>query len=82
MLDTRVRKLDDPELKEHNSALHIYGTNAKVNTRNQDKLNEIEGELYSIKAVSASHIIKNFKPTVDKAGCITNTPFQVYQIIS
>ena len=80
VMKTRVRKQNDPELKKYDSALHIYGTNAKVNARNQDKLNNMEGELYTIKATHASHIIRNFKPTVDKAGCVTNTPFQVNQI--
>ena len=47
-----------------------------VNSRNNAMLNEIEGELYTITCTSSSRIIKNFKPTVDKAGCISNTPFQ------
>ena len=56
------------------NALHIYGTNAKVNARNDAKLNEIGGELYTIKAKNASRLVKKFH--VNSAGAIRNTPFQ------
>ena len=55
------------------NALHIYGTNAKVNARNKAKLDEIGGELFTIKAKNASRMVKRFN--VNKAGCIQNTPF-------
>ena len=71
LLETRVCSNDDPNLRD---ALHIYGTNAKVNARNNKKLEEIEGELFTIKAKNASKTIKKFK--VNNAGCIKNTPFQ------
>ena len=55
-------------------ALHIYGTNAQVNARNNAKLDEIGGELYTIKARNASKLVKKFH--VNSAGAIRNTPFQ------
>ncbi len=76
LLQTRVRKQDDPEVKQHYDALHIYGTNAKVNARNDAKLKESDAELYTIKATNMHRMIRNFKPLVDKAGCVKNTPFQ------
>ena len=71
LLNTRVFPNTDPSL---NDAIHVYGTNAKVNARNKAKLSEIDGELYTIKAKNASRTVKKFK--VNKAGCIKNTPFQ------
>ena len=56
------------------NALHIYGTNAKVNARNDAKLKEIGGELFKIKAKNASRTVKKFH--INSAGCIRNTPFQ------
>ena len=56
------------------NALHIYGTNAKINARNDAKLNDIDGELFTIKAKNASRLVKTFQ--VNNAGCIRNTPFQ------
>ena len=56
------------------NALHIYGTNAQVNARNNAKLDEIGGELYTIKARNASKLVKKFH--VNSAGAIRNTPFQ------
>ena len=71
LLETRVRPRTDPSL---NDAIHVYGTNAKVNARNNAKLDEIEGELFTIKAKNASRTVKTFK--TNNAGCIKNTPFQ------
>lgn len=71
LLRTRVRPSTDPSL---NNAIHIYGTNAKVNARNDAKLSEIEGELFTIKAKNASRTVKKF--STNNAGCIKNTPFQ------
>ena len=71
LLETRIRPKSDPNL---NNALHIYGTNAKVNARNNSKLEEIEGELLDIKAKNASKTVRVFK--TNNAGCIKNTPFQ------
>ncbi len=76
LLRTRVRKEDDEELKQHSGDLHIYGTNKKVDAWNKAKLEETKGELFTIKAASNSRMIKNFKPTVDSAGNILNTPLQ------
>ena len=56
------------------NALHICGTNAKVNARNNAKLDEIDGELFTIKAKNASRLVKKFH--VNSAGAIQNTPFQ------
>lgn len=66
----------EEEKKKISGALHIYGTNKKVNARNETKLNEIHGELYSIKAANNARMIKNFKPKVDNSGCVKGTPFQ------
>ena len=71
LLKTRESPEDNPAL---NDAIHIYGTNAKVNSRNDAKLKDIPGELITIKARNESRTIKTF--TKDKAGCIRNTPFQ------
>ena len=70
LLETRVRPRTDPSL---NDAIHIYGTNAKVNARNRAKLDEIEGEMFTITAKNASRTVKKFQ--TNKAGCIKNTPF-------
>ena len=70
LLKTRVKPKDDPAL---NNAIHIYGTNAKVNSRNSDKLKEIPGELIVIKAKNHSKTVTKFSQ--NNAGCIRNTPF-------
>ena len=72
LLKTRVFSKSDPSIDSN--ALHIYGTNAKVNARNDAKLEEIGGELFEIKAKNASRTVRTFK--VNNAGCIKNTPFQ------
>ena len=56
------------------NALHVYGTNAQVNARNNAKLDQIGGDLYTIKAKNSSKLVKKFK--VNSAGAIQNTPFQ------
>ena len=71
LLETRIRPKSDPSL---NNAVHIYGTNAKVNARNNAKLEEIEGELFKINAKNASRTVKTFH--TNNSGCIKNTPFQ------
>ena len=70
LLRTRIVSAEDPVLDD---ALHIYGTNEKVNRRNDAKLNKISGELITVKAKNSSRTLKNFK--VKKDGCILNTPF-------
>ena len=70
LLRTRIVPEDDPALSD---ALHIYGTNAKVNSRNDAKLNDIPGELFKIKARNSSRTVKTFK--INNAGCVKNTPF-------
>ena len=71
LLQTRVCPKSDPTLDP--DALHIYGTNAKVNARNKAKLDEIGGELFTVKAKNASRTVKRFN--TNKAGCVQNTPF-------
>ena len=71
LLKTRVRPNTDPSLDD---GIHTYGTNAKVNARNNAKIGQMEGELFTIKAKNASRTVKKFK--VNNAGCIKNTPFQ------
>ena len=70
-LRTRVFPRSDPSLDSN--ALHIYGTNAKVNARNEAKLNEIDGKLFIIKAKNSSRTVTTF--STNKAGRIMNTPF-------
>ena len=70
LLKTRIVPEDDPVL---DNALHIYGTNKKVNARNNAKLNDIPGELFTVKARNMSKTVKKFK--VNNAGCVLNTPF-------
>ena len=76
LLKTRERDINDPEIKNQGDALHVYSTNAKVNARNQKKLNEMEGELLEIKSENRHKMLKNFKPKVDNAGCVKNTSLQ------
>ena len=76
MLQTRVRDSNHPDVKREDDALHIYGTNSKVNTRNKKKVNDIKGELFEIKAENRHKMMRSFKPKVDAAGCVLNTPFQ------
>ena len=71
LLKTRVTPQDNPVL---NDSIHIYGTNAKVNSRNNAKLKEIPGELIVIRAQNQSRTITKFSQ--NSAGCILNTPFQ------
>ena len=75
-LRTRVKKEDSKEIKNYTNDLHIYGTNKKVNARNKLKLEEMKGRLYTIKAGNNSRMLKAFKPKVDNAGCVYNTPLQ------
>ena len=71
LLRSRVVPQNDPAL---NDSIHIYGTNAKVNSRNNAKLKEIPGALIEIKAQNQSRTIKKFSR--NNSGCIMNTPFQ------
>ena len=71
LLRTRVVAQNDPAL---NDAIHVYGTNAKVNARNEAKLKDIPGQLIVVKAQNHSRTIKKFSR--NNAGCIMNTPFQ------
>ena len=71
LLQTKVRPKSDPTIDPN--ALHIYGTNAKVNARNSAKLEEMSGQLFTIKAQNASRTVKTFNK--NSAGCILNTPF-------
>ena len=70
LLKTRIVPEENSILKD---ALHIYGTNAKVNSRNNAKLDDIQGELFKIKARNMSKTVRKFK--INSAGCIQNTPF-------
>merc|ERR1712129_315048 len=63
-------------IKERSDDLHIYSTNKKVNARNKSKLEERQGKEFTVKAGNSSRMIRNFKPAVNNAGCILNTPFQ------
>jgi|TARA_Y100001956_G_scaffold79625_1_gene93106 hypothetical protein len=75
---TTSRKRKSQEVAKKDSrldknALHIYGTNYKVNARNKAKLEEMPGKEFTMEAKSWSRTVKTFK--TNKAGCVSNTPF-------
>ena len=72
VLETRVRPEGHPDL---NGAMYLTCTNASVSKLNKKRLNEIDGELFSIEAVNLHPTSKNFKPSVDKKGAVMGTPF-------
>lgn len=76
VLETRVRSEDHEDIKNHSDDLHIYGTNKKVNARNEKEIEKTTGRMYTIKAANNSRMIRNFKPTVDSAKNVKNTPLQ------
>ena len=76
MPETRVRSENHEDIKNHSDDLHIYGTNKKVNARNEKEIEKTTGRMYTIKAANNSRMIRNFKPTVDSAKNVKNTPLQ------
>ena len=76
-LKSRIRKENDPEIKHEKDALYIFGTNKKVNHMNKKRLNMLSNEPMLFKATCLHKTIKDFKPSIDNAGNINNTPFQM-----
>ena len=74
LLNTRVFPRNSSLIPE--DALLITGENKIVNDVNLKKLNELQGELFEIETVVHSKTRGKFKPVVDKAGQIKNTPLQ------
>ena len=74
-LESRVFPRGSPELPM--DALVITGENRIVNEINENKINELTGELKVVEAVITSKTRNNFKPKVDKAGQVKNTPLQL-----
>ena len=74
ILKTRVFPRDSPLIPKE--SLLITGENRIVNEVNVKKINELEGELFEIKAIVHSKTRGKFKPAIDKAGQIKNTTLQ------
>ena len=77
LLKTRIRKQNDPEIMNEKDAIYIFGTNNKVNQMNKKRLNMLKAETMVIQAICLHKTIKDFKPSIDNAGNINNTPFQM-----
>ena len=75
-LKERVRKKNHQDIKEAGGSLFIFGTNMKVNQMNDRRLKDLKSEEQVIMAICLHKSIKNFKPSVNNAGNISNTPFQ------
>jgi ATP-dependent DNA helicase PIF1 len=75
-LNTRVRKESHPDIKREIDALYIFGTNQKVNQMNNKRLKALKSKERVITAICIHKTIKSFKPSVNNAGNIYNTPFQ------
>ena len=75
LLKTRIRKQNDPEIMNEKDAIYIFGTNNKVNQMNKKRLNMLKAETMVIQAICLHKTIKDFKPSLDNAGNINNTPF-------
>jgi exonuclease III len=75
-LRERVRKENHPDIKKEKGALFIFGTNKKVNHMNTRRLKALRGDEKVVKAICLHKSIKNFKPKINNAGNICNTPFQ------
>ena len=72
ILETRVRPAGHPDLE---GAMYLACTNESVSKHNKNRLNEIEGELFSIEALNVHSSSKYFRPSVDKRGAVIGTPF-------
>ena len=76
LLQGRIRSKNHPDIKKAKDALFVFGTNKKVNEMNNKRLKCLKGSYVLIPAITFHKTIKNFKPSVDNAGNINNTPFQ------
>ena len=71
-LQTRVRPLNHPDLKE---AVYISCKNKEVAKLNSKMLNEIQEKAIVFEAINVHPIIKNFHPPIGNKGNISDTPF-------
>ena len=55
-------------------AVHLFGTNAEVNRFNEQRLNEIEGEVIELTAINIHPMIISYQPHINKDGSINDTP--------
>ena len=74
VLNTRVFPRNSPEIPK--DGLIITGTNEIVNRFNNQKLNELPGELFEFKAQVTSNTRGEFVPKLDKGGQVTGTTLQ------
>ena len=74
VLNTRVFPRNSPEIPK--DGLIITGTNEIVNRFNNQKLNELPGELFEFKAQVTSDTRGEFVPKLDKGGQVTGTTLQ------
>ena len=72
LLQTRVRPLNHPDLKD---AVYISCKNKDVDKLNKMRLHEIVGEKVVLEAINTHPTIKNFKPPIGKTGNVNETPF-------
>ena len=75
-LKERVRKRNHQDIKKASGSLFIFGTNMKVNQMNNRSLKDLKGEEQVIMEICLHKSINKFKPSVNNAGNISNTPFQ------
>lgn len=73
VLSTRVRPYGHPDTK---GALFICCTNKEVTKHNTQRLNELDGDIVALKAITYHKSLPNFHPKPHKTkGTIANTPF-------
>ena len=63
-----------PDFPNHipSNAMLLYGKKAEVKEYNTKKLNQLEGELFTIPAKHIHPTIKNFKPSISKEGGVSD----------
>ena len=75
ILKTRIRQASNDDIKTATDALYIFGTNKKVNTINNKRLEDLPGEEQTVHAICHHKPIENYNPPVGKAGEVLKTPF-------
>ena len=73
-LRTRVFAREDPSIP--NNALLITGENKKVKVENERRLSQLNGDIFEFEATVKSRTQGKFKPCIDRAGQVRNTPLQ------
>ena len=71
-LQTRVRPLNDPDLKD---AVYTSCKNKEVEKLNTKMLSELKEKAVIFEAINVHPIIKNFKPPIGNKGNVKDTPF-------